>query len=122
MKAFNEQFVENESFKRFVGDLRRNVVADALSDPVGVSEQRAELLIERLQDVAQAIELGLGLVAASIRRHRLDLGICIRQSDLHSRLLLDSVAVHVDGFEDALGEVLLLRCRQLGRQQIEQDR
>ena len=38
------------------------------------------------------------------------------------RLLLDAVAVHVDGFEDALGEILLLRRRQLGRQQVEEDR
>ncbi len=37
------------------------------------------------------------------------------------RFLLDAVAVHVDGFEDALGEVLLLRRRQLGSQQREQD-
>jgi hypothetical protein len=49
-------------------------------------------------------------VAVNIRRYRLDLGALVRQRDLHGRLLLDAVAVHVYGFEDALGgEILLLR-------------
>jgi hypothetical protein len=91
-------------------------------DPVGVGEQRAELLVEGLEDVAQPVQLGLGLVAAAVGRHRLDLRVLVGQRDLHRRLLLDAVAVHVDGFEDALGEVLLLRRRQLGRQQVEEDR
>jgi hypothetical protein len=37
---------------RVGGDLGGDVVSDALRDPVGVGEQRAELLIERLKDVA----------------------------------------------------------------------
>jgi len=36
-------------------DLGRNIVADALRDPVAVGEQRAELLVERLENVAQAV-------------------------------------------------------------------
>jgi hypothetical protein len=36
------------------------------------------------------------------------------KNDLHGRLLLDAVAVHVYGFKDALGEVLLLWRRYLG--------
>ena len=63
------------------------------------------------EDVAQAVQLGLAVVAAasvgtgSISRVR------VRERDLHRRLLLDAVAVHVDRFEDALGEVLLLAAR-----------
>jgi hypothetical protein len=50
---------------RVGGDLGRDVVADAFGDPVGVGEQRAELLVEGLQDVAQPVQFGLGLVAAA---------------------------------------------------------
>ena len=39
----------------------------------------------------------------------------VRELDLHGGLLLDPVAVHVDRFEDALGEVVLDGCRELGR-------
>jgi hypothetical protein len=43
------------------GDLGGDVVSDALGDPIGVSEERAELLIERPEDVAQAVKSGSGL-------------------------------------------------------------
>ena len=107
---------------RVGSNLGRDVVSDALCDSVGVGEERAEVLVERLEDVAQAVELRLRLVAVSIRRYRLNLRVLVLQGDLHRRLLLNTVAIHVDGVEDALGEVLLLRCRQLGDQHVEQDR
>jgi hypothetical protein len=40
------------------------------------------------------------------------------QLDLDRRLLLDPVAVHVDGLEDALGEVVLLRRRSFGTRKL----
>lgn len=94
---------------RVGGDLRRDVLANALGHPIGVGEQGGELLVEGLQDIAQPIQLGLALPPTRIRRHRFDLRIGVRQSDLHGRFLFHAVAVHVDGFEDAFGEVLLLR-------------
>ena len=78
--------------------------------------------LKDLEDVAQAVELGLALAAAGIRRHRLDFRVLVRQRDLHRRLFLDAVAIHVDGFENALGKVLFFRRRQFGHQQVEQDR
>ena len=52
------------------GDFGGDVVSDALRYPVGVGEQGAELLIERLEDIAQAVDLGLGSVSGCIGRHR----------------------------------------------------
>ena len=34
---------------------------------------------------------------------------------------LDTVAVHVDGFENAFGQIILLRSRQLGNKEIQED-
>ena len=75
------------------GHLRRDVVADALGHAVGVGEQRAEVVVESLEDIAQPIQLGLGLAPAALGGHRRDLCIGIGQRDLHQRLLLDAVAV-----------------------------
>src|ERR1039457_4404626 len=41
------------------GNLRGNIVSDALRDAVGVGEERSEMLIESLNDVAQVIQLWL---------------------------------------------------------------
>ena len=51
---------------RVGGDLGCDIFANSLRDPVGVGEQCAELFIERLEDVAQPIQLRLGLVAGGI--------------------------------------------------------
>jgi hypothetical protein len=56
--------------------------------------------------------LELGRMAFPIRRDGFGLGIPIRERNLHHRILLDAVAVQVNGFEDALGEVHLLWCGQ----------
>ena len=42
--------------------------------------------------------------------------------DLDRGLLLDPVAVHVDRFEDPRRQVLLLRCGQLGDEEVQEDR
>lgn len=47
--------------RRVRSHLRRDVVADALSDSVGVVVQCPELLVECLEDVAQPIQLRLRL-------------------------------------------------------------
>ena len=51
--------------------------------------------------LATAAAVGTGPISAS----------CVRQGDLHRGPLLDAVAVHVDGFEDALGQIVFLRVR-----------
>ena len=61
-------------------------------------------------------------VAAAARWHGFDLGILVGQQNLLHRALLDPIAVHVDGVEDALGEVLLLGRRQLRDEEVQEDR
>ena len=65
---------------------------------------------------------GSGLWPPPAVGHRFDLGVRVGKLDLHRRLLLDAVAVHVDRFEDALRQVLLDRRRQLGHQEGQEDR
>ena len=65
---------------------------------------------------------GSGLRPPPVVGHRLDLGVGVGKLDLHRRLLLDPVAVHVDRFEDALRQVLLDRRRQLGDEEVQEDR
>jgi len=64
----------------------------------------AEVVVEGLKDVRQPVKLRLGLVASAAGGYRLDLGIGIREVDAHRRLLLDPVAIHVDGPEQVLGK------------------
>src|ERR1035438_6010526 len=52
------------------GNLGRNVIPDAAGHAVGVGEQRAEMVVKGFEDVAQAVELRLALVAAAFHRHR----------------------------------------------------
>ena len=56
-------------------------------------EERAELLIESLEYVAQAVEFGLGLVAVSIRRHWIDFGV-FSTTRLYSSLQRDCHKAH----------------------------
>ena len=46
-------------------DLGHDVVADALGHAVAVGEQRAEVVVEGFEDVAQAVPLRRGLVATT---------------------------------------------------------
>ena len=97
-----------------LGHAGRNGLSDELPHAVGVFPRDvAEVVIERLQDVREPIQVGLRQVASAARRHRVDFGVLVGQQDLLHRPLLDPVAVHVDGVEDALGQILLLRGRQL---------
>ena len=69
----------------------------------------AELVVEHLEDVREPVEFRFGLVASASGRHRLDLGVRIGELALDGGLLLDAVAVHVHGFENAFRQVLFLR-------------
>ena len=79
-----------------------NILCDDLLNLVGIFPLNgAELLVKRLDNVRQVIELRIGLVAASVGWYRLDLRVCVRQRDLDGGLLLDSITVHIDRFEQA---------------------
>src|SRR5439155_969442 len=86
---------------------------------VGISKQGSEVLVECFENVAQAVEFWLAFVATAFDWDRTDFGVVIRESYPHGRLLLNSVAIHVDCFKDSLGEILLLRSGQLGDQQVQ---
>lgn len=64
------------------GHLGGDVIANALGDPVGVGEQRAELLVEGVEDVAEAVQLGFGPASGRVSRNGLNLGLLVCQSDL----------------------------------------
>src|SRR5680860_845413 len=53
--------------------------------------------------------------------HGLNLRIRVRQLDLPRRLLLDTIAVHIDGLEDTLGQILLHRRRELRHQEVQEN-
>ena len=97
------------------GDAGWNGLDDELRHAVGVlPADVAEVLVEGAQDVGEPVQVRLGAVAAGGGGHRADLGVLVRQQDLLHRLLLDPVAVQVDGVQDALGQVLLLRRAESG--------
>ncbi len=81
----------------------------------------AELVVERLDDVAQPVKLRLRHAPSPACRNRLYLPSGIGQLNLYRSLLFDAVAVHVDCFEYALGQVLFLRRRQFGNKEVQKD-
>ena len=100
------------------GGVRRhtggNRFGDELAHPVSVFPLNvAEMLVEDLDDVRESVQFRFGAVTSLARWHRLYLGVLVGQHDPLHRPLLDPVAVHVDGIENVLGEVLLLGSRQL---------
>ena len=64
------------------GNLRRDVVANSLRDPVAIGEKRSELIIERLKDVAQAIQLGFRLMTTGLGRDRFDFSALVSKRNL----------------------------------------
>ena len=91
---------------RVGGDFGSDFVFDAPEETVGVFELCAEVLVEGPEDVTEAVELGFGLVASTFDGHGFDGGVGVVEGDLLDRLLFDAVAIHVDGFENAGGEVV----------------
>ena len=105
--------------RRVLGNSKRNGLRDHLLHPVGVlPRDGTEQVIELSQDAREPLKFRLWHVAAAARWHGFDLGILVGQQDLLHRALLDPIAVHVDGVEDALGEVLLFGRRQLRDQEV----
>ena len=78
--------------------------------------------LKALEDVREAVEFGFRPVAAAGSRHRLDLGVLIRQFDVYRRLLLDAVAIHVDGLKDAFGQILFHGRGELLHEEVQEDR
>ena len=107
---------------RIGSDLGRNVFTDALGHAVAIGKQGAEVVVEGLQNLAQAVQLGLPLVAAAFHRYGFDLGIAVGQRNLQHGFFLNPVAVHVDGVKNARRQVFVDGRRQLGHQQVEQNR
>lgn len=106
--------------RRYLG---RDLLGDNLADLVAVFPiDVAELVVERLDDVAQLVQLRFRFAATATGRHRSDFGILIRKADLQAGFHLDTVAVHVDGLQDAPGQVLFLGRGELRDQEIQEDR
>jgi hypothetical protein len=65
---------------RVRGHAARNVLRDQLVDPIGIGPRYvAELVVEGLEDVREAVELGLGLVSTAGGWNRFDLRIGVRK-------------------------------------------
>ena len=67
----------------------------------------AEVFVERLENVREVVQLGLAAAPSATARHWLDRGVDLGECDLLHGPLLDPVAVHVYGVEDALRRILL---------------
>ena len=101
----------------------RDVLRDESVDAVAVGPGDVpELLVEALEDVREAVEFEFRYVAAAVSRNRLDLSILVRQLDVYRRLLLDPVAVHVDGLKDAFGQILFHGRGELRHEEVQEDR
>ena len=110
-----------------VGGVPRNLGRDLLrneaANPVRVLPgDIPELVVEGLEDVREAVEFRFRAVAAAGGRHRIDLGVLIRQLDAHCRLLLDPIAVHVDGLKDTFGQILFHGRGELRHEEVQKDR
>ena len=80
-----------------------------------------ELVVEGLEDVREVIEFRFWAVPATGSRQRIDLGVLILQLDAYRRLLLDPVAVHIDGLKDAFGQILFYGRGELRHEEVEED-
>lgn len=106
---------------RVGGHFRGDVFPDTAGHSVGVAEERAKVFVERLQNVAQAVEFRLGFAPAAFDRHRTNLRVVIGEGDLQHGLFLDAVAVHVDGFQDVSRQVFIRGRGQFRNQQVQED-
>ena len=101
------------------GDLGGDLLCDHLSDAVHILPLDApELVVEGLEDVAELVHLRLGLVAPLRDGDGFDMTILVLKGDGFRGTFLHAVAVHVDGFEDALGEILVDGGGELGDQEV----
>ena len=80
------------------------------SHPIAVFPRDvAEQVVEHTDDVRESIEFGLRPAPAGRGGHWVNLGVLVREKNLLHHLFLDPVAVHVDGVENALGQIFLGR-------------
>src|SRR5690606_31537399 len=104
-------------------NLRRDVFGDASDDAVRIAPFCVpEVVVEALDDVREAVELRFGTTGGAAGGYWVDLSVLVGELDGTDGLLLDAVAVHIDRFEDAAGEVRLRRRRQLRYEKVEEDR
>ena len=78
-------------------NLRNQLLGDRLLNlvparPIDVAEQ----VVELLQNIGQPVHLRFRLVSAAVGGYRIDFSVLVRQLDVAHRLLLHTVAVHVD--------------------------
>ena len=83
-------------------DSARYVLGNQSSDSVFVLPFSSEQVIKVLEDVLEVVEFRLGLAAGPGSGGGFDLGVLVGKLDILHRLLLDTVAVHVDGLENSL--------------------
>ena len=67
-------------------------------------------------------ELWFSASTAHADGHRFDFRILVGKKDFLDRLLLDSIAVHIDSVENAFGKIFLFGRGQFGDQEVEEDR
>ena len=101
----------------FVGRVRSYPIGyalDGLGYLLGTGELAAPHLVEVGDYLGQRFQFRFGDVTATACRYRVDFGVLVFELDAVGRLLFGAVAVHVRGFQDACGEVVLLGSRELG--------
>jgi hypothetical protein len=106
--------------------IRRNLVwdvgLDQFPNAIGVLPSNvAEEIVEAPDDVRKQVKLWFRLVPAAISWNRVNLRILIQLNALCG-LFLDPIAIHVDRFENAFGEIFLAWRGQLRQQEIQEYR
>ena len=69
----------------------------------------SEVVVENTDDIRKQIQFRFGMSPSGTGRNRFNFSILIRQNDFLDRLFFDTVAVHINGIQDSLGEVFLNR-------------
>src|SRR5262249_15542631 len=103
--------------------LRWNFLCHQFADTVVIRPfDTSELIVERFEDAGQPIKFGLTSATYSIGRNRFDLAFLVGQLNLDRRFFLGAVAIHINGFEDTLRQILFLRRWQFWDQEGKKDR
>ncbi len=63
------------------GNLGCDVFPDSAGYTISVREQRAEVIVERLEDIAQAVQVRLAFVGATFNRDRPDFRVIVREGE-----------------------------------------
>jgi len=108
-----------------VGFIRRDLGGDFhgddLADAVRVRPgDGAEQLIELFEDVGERVDFRLGFAASAADGNWAYLRVLVVQRELERFRDLDAITVHVNGFEDALGQIVFLGRRQFGDEEVQE--